>query len=367
MIVPIVAVAILLLPLALTFLQYFSLRGRGPDQAIVWQRHRRSNHAALLISLIAWCALWELPTVASLPRLLFWIAPIFGTALLEGVSRCGDRAVLMRTWTTTDILRLACWRTVAPPIALLMAAAGVHAILEGFWVGTFWLIGVGMAAVVGPSQLRAAQGIKLRRVKSGTLYNRAFRLAKKVGVDLDRVYVVPPGRGHLTNAFGLWRGIALTDNFGEYLSGPQLDFVIGHELAHVKGRHTRKKLSLVLLLVVILLPLTFGFSHAAPVFRPFLMLIVLFVPLLAVYRLSRFFEYSCDREAIGFTGDPESGLHALANLYRMTGSPVKCRRIVGLFMTHPSLTNRLEAITRAGDIPTNRAHAVLIEEGLQSH
>jgi Zn-dependent protease with chaperone function len=105
------------------------------------------------------------------------------------------------------------------------------------------MLGAGVAAIVGPMRLQAAQGIRLRRVKSGTLYNRAFRLARKVGVDLERVYVVPPGRGHLTNAFGLWRGIALTDNFGEYLSGPQIDFVIGHELAHVKGRHTQEVLS----------------------------------------------------------------------------------------------------------------------------
>jgi Zn-dependent protease with chaperone function len=176
--------------------------------------------------------------------------------------------------------------------------------------------------------------------------------------------VVPPGRGHLTNAFGLWRGIALTDNFGEYLSGPQLDFVIGHELAHVKGRHARKEFSLVLLLVVVLVGLSFGLSYAAAAFRPIVMLIVLLVPLLSVYSLSRYFEYSCDREAVDFTHDPESGLHALVNLYRMTGSPVKCSRVVELFMSHPSLINRLDGIARAGKIPVGRASAVLIEEGL---
>jgi Zn-dependent protease with chaperone function len=91
------------------------------------------------------------------------------------------------------------------------------------------------------------------------------------------------------------------------------------------------------------------------------------VPLLTVYFISRHFEYSCDREAIEFTNDPDAGLHALANLYRMTGSPVTCIRIVELFMTHPSLINRLEAIARAGEMPINRATAVLVEEGLQSH
>jgi Zn-dependent protease with chaperone function len=247
-----------------------------------------------------------------------------------------------------------------------MLAAGFHLIFEGRWMGTCWILVAGVVSVIGPMRLQEAQGIKLRRVKSGTLYNHAFRLARKVGVDLERVYVVPPGRGHLTNAFGLWRGIALTDNFGEYLSGPQLDFVIGHELAHVKGRHTRKKFSAILLLVVVLAMSSFSVSPVAAASRSIFMLIVLFVPLLTIYRLSRYFEYSCDRQAIGFTNDPESGLHALANLYRMTGSPARCGRIVELFMTHPSLTNRLEAITRAGKIPVSRASEILIEEGLQS-
>jgi Zn-dependent protease with chaperone function len=248
-----------------------------------------------------------------------------------------------------------------------MVAAGFHAILDGRWAGTVWLAGAGIAAVVGPIQLRAAQGIKLRRVKSGTLYNRAFRLARKVGISLERVYVVPPGRGHLTNAFGLWRGIALTDNFGEYLSGPQLDFVIGHELAHVKGRHTRKEFSFVLLVFMALVLLSFWFPPGPAPFRSIFVLSVLLAPLLMIYSLSRYFEYSCDREGIHFTNDPEAGLHALVNLYRMTGSPIRCNRFVELFMTHPSLTNRLEAITRAAEIPVSRASAILNEEGLQSH
>jgi Zn-dependent protease with chaperone function len=101
-------------------------------------------------------------------------------------------------------------------------------------------------------------------------------------------------------------------------------------------------------------------------FRPIFVLLALIVPLLAINAISRYFEYACDREAVEFTGDPEAGLHALVNLYRMTGSPIKCNRVVELFMTHPSLINRLEAITRAGKIPVSHASAVLIEKGLQS-
>jgi len=358
--------AILLLPLVSMFVRYVSLPSDNLGQATRWLKHRLSNRVVLLISLMVWCALWEMPPAAAMPHVLFWFAPILSTVVLEGASRCFDKTILARTWTAADIFRLAWWTTVAPPIALLMLAAGFHAFLGGIWFGWLWLAGAGIAAIAGPVQLRSAQGMKLRRVKSGMLYNHAFRLAKKVGVDLDRVYVVPPGKGHLTNAFGLWRGIALTDNFGEYLDGRQLDFVIGHELAHVKGRHTRKEFSVNLALFVVLAIVSSMLSPRTVVFRAVFVFIALLVPLLVIYSISRYIEYSCDRKAISFTNDPEAGLHALVNLYRMTGAPIACSRVVELFMTHPSLTNRLNAITRAAGIPVSRASAVLIEEGLQS-
>ena len=157
----------------------------------------------------------------------------------------------------------------------------------------------------------------------------------------------------------------MTDNFGEYLSGPQLDFVIGHELAQVKGRQTRKQFSVMLMVFVVLVLLSAGLSLLAHDLRPIFVLLLLPAALLTIYSISRHCEYSCDREAVEFTNDAEAGLHALVNLYRMTGSPITCSRIVELFMTHPSLTDRLEAITRAAEIPVSRASAVLIEEGLQ--
>jgi len=123
----------------------------------------------------------------------------------------------------------------------------------------------------------------------------------------------------------------------------------------------------VLLVFAVLVLLSSRPSPVTPVFRPIFVLLFLLVPLLTIYSIARYFEYSCDREAIKFTNDPEAGLQALVNLYRMTGSPITCSRIGEVFMTHPSLTDRLEAIARAAEIVLSRASAVLIEEGLQSH
>jgi len=88
--------------------------------------------------------------------------------------------------------------------------------------------------------VRVAEGIKLQRVKSGEVYKRAFAIAKDMRTPLKRVYIVPAGRGHLTNAYGLSESIAVTDNYGKFLDRAELDFVIGHELGHVKGKHGRK-------------------------------------------------------------------------------------------------------------------------------
>ena len=96
--------------------------------------------------------------------------------------------------------------------------------------------------MLGILRLRLAEGMKLQEVKGGELYKRAFVLAKMTKTPLKRVYVVPAGRGHLTNAYGASHTIAVTDNYGKFLTSAQLDFVIGHELGHAKAKHGRKRL-----------------------------------------------------------------------------------------------------------------------------
>jgi len=141
-----------------------------------------------------------------------------------------------RRWTATDLLRLALWRTVSPTFAMLLVATGFDAMYSRRLTGIFWLVFAAILAMVGTFRLRVAEGIKLQRVKSGELYKRAFVMAKDMRTPLKRVYVVPAGRGHLTNAYGLPESIAVTDNYGKFLDRAELDFVIGHELGHVKGK-----------------------------------------------------------------------------------------------------------------------------------
>jgi Zn-dependent protease with chaperone function len=180
-----------------------------------------------------------------------------------------------------------------------------------------------------------------------------------MSVKIENVYIVPGGKGHLTNAYGLWRGIALTDNYGEFTNKSQLDFVIGHELMHVKQRHGRKQLAVALGLFLFLTLATFNLPPLAWRLRAIIDVLFLLVPSLALYFISRRFEYAADRGSVEYTSDPESAIRALENLYRLTSTPSDCGRIVELFQSHPALSRRAAAIASIGDVPSDRVNKVL--------
>ena len=99
-------------------------------------------------------------------------------------------------------------------IPLLLVGAGFDIILDRKIRGIAWLLAAGVVSIVGTGFLRRAQGMKFNKLKSGELRTRALSMASRMGVTLDRVYVVPAGKGHLTNAYRMSNAIALTDNLG---------------------------------------------------------------------------------------------------------------------------------------------------------
>jgi Zn-dependent protease with chaperone function len=180
-----------------------------------------------------------------------------------------------------------------------------------------------------------------------------------MSVQIEKVYIVPAGKGHLTNAYGLGRGIALTDNYGEFTNKSQLDFVIGHELIHVKQHHGRKRLGIVLALFLLLTLISFNLPPSLWRFRPLVDLLFLLAPSLTSYFVSRRFEYEADRGSVEFTADPAAAIQALANLHRMTDTPIDCGRIVELFQTHPALLHRVSAIASVCRVPSDRVEELL--------
>lgn len=336
--------SLLLVPFASMILRFVTLSGTDEQRSKLWLENAHLNYVISLIVLAIWCGFWEFPLSAS--RSLFWIVPACSAAITRASAQILGRAIFSRKWTLMDIFRMVLWSTACSPISMLMIAGGIHAMFKRQLLGALWFIAAGLTALVATVCLRSAQGITMRRVKTGTLFNRVMHLSRRIGIKVERVCVVPAGRGQLTNAFASPRTVALTDNFGEYLSGAELDAVIAHELGHVQGRHTIKKLQTLALAVSALAFISFSIGTARPLFRAALVAFSLIAVLLIYYYLSRRFEYMCDIKAAELTRSPEAVIRALGALYQKTSSPVTSPRLVEIFDTHPSLQHRIEAIAR---------------------
>jgi Zn-dependent protease with chaperone function len=275
-----------------------------------------------------------------------------------------DRRVLKQRWSFVALLRRAWWRLVSFVIPLLMVTSGFTLIFKGKIIGTIWLISAGIVSRVGTGFLRRAEGMKFNRLKSGELRNRALKMAGQMGVRISRVYIVPAGKGHLTNAYSWSSAIALTDSLGQHLTRAQMDYVMAHELAHVSLKHGRKHLLVVLGMFSALSLVLFRFSQYAISLLPFAEIGVTVGPLVAIYYFSRRFEYAADAFAVDFTGEPEEAIRGLVNLHKIHEVPAQLDRFTELFMTHPPLPRRAAAIAKVGHVPTDRLDQILSNEGM---
>ncbi len=377
----IVSATLLVLPLALALWFRRAAQRRTEEQrATVWLGYRRLSRFVMAATVAAWWAIWDLNRFADLlpgfvPRLsvwlgpssietlLFWIPPIVSIGAFLVLAYFSDAALLKLKWTLTDNLRLVWWRLTNFVVPLLMIATGFDDIFHGELWGCAWIGVAGIIATIGTIYLRKAEGMKLHEIKASETRNRALAMARRMGVELRRIYVVPAGRGHLTNAFGGMRCIGLTDNLGKCFNRQQIDFVIAHELIHVQQKHGSKNRLQAIATFALITLVIFSFRQDLLPLRPLLDLFIIFVPLATFYFFSRRYEYEADRKAIDFTGDPETGIRALARLYRNGAAPTRCGRFTEMFQTHPALRPRAKAIGRAGEIQAGRIAEILRQEG----
>lgn len=344
------------------------------QRAAIWLRYRRLNRFVMLITVAGWSAIWELaggspqmPTpicsIFRLPHgfglLALWLPPILGLGLYLLLCFSTDKAVFNLRWSAVDIVRQAWWRTASFVVPLLMVVTAFDDIFDGKARGIVWLAGAGLAAKIGTIFFHQAEGMKLHEARSGETRNRALSIARKMGASIDRVFIVPAGKGHLTNAFAGSGAIGVTDNLGKYFTRAQGEYVIAHEVAHVKHRDSFRTLQFAVISFSILALFTFFVRYFVGAFRPLLDMMVLILPVTAFYYLSRRMEYAADREAVNFTGDPETAIRALAKLYQVSEVPIRCSRFTELFLTHPAFMRRVQAIARVGQLPDERVNDIL--------
>jgi Zn-dependent protease with chaperone function len=373
--------ALLLLPIILTScFRHLAFRAHGEARKEAWAVYRKSTRLIVLITVTCWWVTWcwgggselisivgdKFPGTFETPfskSQLFWLPITVGMCVFFFQCYTVDKIILRLKWTVTDTLRHSWWTVVKFVIPLLMVAAGFDSILDGRIRGFVWLGAAGVIAKIGTGFLRRAEGLKFNALKSGETRNRALSISTRMGVTLNRIYVVPAGKGHLTNAYGMSNAIALTDNLGRYLTKPQIDYVIAHELAHVKLKHGRKQLRLWIAVfsttAVFLLVLR---QHAFPL-QPFFRFVAMLGPLMILYYCSRLFEYAADNEAVAFSDDRETAILALANLHKFRELPEAHDPLTELFTTHPTFSKRVRAIAR-DHMPSDRLGDILRKSGV---
>jgi Zn-dependent protease with chaperone function len=345
--------------LASTWLRFVANRCETYQQRTEWVIDARWISLLMIFVVPLW---WSLSILGKEPAESFasfratpvWALLLIPMPITVFVARLiwyrSDARVFGRQRNSYDIAKLAFWRTVSSTFALSLIAAEVDSIYNRNLFGFTWIIGAGMAALIGKVQLRAAEGFRPRPVKSGELYKRSLVMSKRMGIPIKLVCVVPSGRGRLSNAYGGRRQIAITDDYGHWLHGSQLDYVIAHELAHVKHKDAVRTLVTTAALFTTISAASVVIPQLPVSGKILFSFTVILMPLTLLYALSRRHEYAADRLAVQATKEPEMAIRALLALYRRSEVSAERHVFLEIFSTHPGLWCRINAIAKLGGL-----------------
>lgn len=222
---------------------------------------------------------------------------------------------------------------------------------------------------------------------TGDLRDRVFGLARKLGVEVSQIYIVPANKGQIANAFAARNGIVMfTDYLLENLNRREVDGVAAHELAHLRYKHPGK-LGMALL-AAIFLPQYFGWLvrtvmslvletlsslpnagmqfniHFWRAFGRFQQwsekdLVLLAVGMTGFYLLSRHFENVADATAVRLTGDAEAQITGILKVSRLGLVPIRWSKATETWVTHPSTFHRVHRMAKAGALASGRLQEIL--------
>lgn len=177
------------------------------------------------------------------------------------------------------------------------------------------------------------------------------RLGQQMNVTVPPVKIGPLLQGPYGAAISLSKlyvSPALADRFTD----GELDFVLAHELAHLKQGHLKWKWIIAFAPMIVIFPLmllvvfrkSFSITISPSfIFSPFLLLLVL-LPLSRwlISRMSVKHEFECDAIAVQTTKDKESAIQALVKMAEQNSLPGFDEDAFG--RTHPKHKDRIERI-----------------------
>lgn len=275
----------------------------------------------------------------------------------------------------------------------VLGAVGLYLLLSwlvrGAALGT--TVGVLLAAVavvgylnyrVGPARLVAGlDARKLPRARAPDVHRRLERLAEEMGVDVPPLLVADLGMPNALSVGGPRRSVLVVDRrLLNVLTVDELEGILAHELAHIRGYDTfvqTMAITLVrvlsgivglLLLPLILLAhgvdrgLAWGLGRPTreellgrwvrPGVQAFVALL-LSVLVLALFAYSRTREFAADERAAEATGKPQALVRALRKIQRASEAMRGLRSLLythsetgsRMLSTHPPIEERIQRLT----------------------
>jgi Zn-dependent protease with chaperone function len=342
-----------------------------------WIEYRSWDRVIQIVLLIAWWLLWDFrgPLAVALPlggatssatlfeagAAPFWCLPASAIFLNLLFSSYLSTAIMPRKRGIGLRIASAIGRIVSFAAPLFLSGAGIDELQKRNAWGFLYFAVAAVLWRVGAMLTLFAGGFRLNTLKSGETLGRARRIAHQMGVELRYVFMVPAGRGRLTNAYSMGDAIAVTDSLGQHLTRDQLEFTIAHEVAHCQRKHGQTMVRSGLLIFGTGAAVLFAIGpHAGPT-RTLLQIFGLLAPFAAAEWVSRRCEYEADRLAVEFTEAPEPAIRALGNLARAADAPMKPNLIANLFEGHPCVIYRVQAIAQASGLSQERLNDILRE------
>ena len=319
----------------------------------------------------------------AVPSGLLTLAAMFAPPLVVGFAGyMVARTVLARLHAVEVSAREAAFEAAgrllarAAPVLCLIAAIWSLFDREATGSPALWILAAFLAPVAGGALLRRT-AFAAQALAEGELRDRAFELARRGGVPLVQLFLLPARRTRMANAFAHFRGVVmLTDHLVERLGRREVDAVLAHELGHLRHRHLRVRVQL-------LVPILIAVGVLAALLQVPLMLaaswldaewmiawgsgLVTGTCVLAVlaffYLLSRRAERVADAASAEITQDPEAMISALGRLSRLGLMPTTWSAVIETFTTHPATLRRAQALAVRYGLPFERMRE-LLESGI---
>lgn len=400
---PLVAAAVfIVLPSALiVWMRFRALSLHTTDRAGAWFSYIRTQNLGLTGALLIWIGggfstrtlftsilstAWGVtsPRVAIVSLVYIFLPPL--TVLMVSILSSYRVMVEVRQvhWSFGDFLKLQSAQVGMIMFPILGIYAGIQLMGKFTWVA---LATIALSILVLPFAVqlrRRLTGGYPEPVTSGEFHDRIFLLARRAGVTLKSIFVLPSGKLPVANAFAAGNGVVMvTDYILQKLNRREVEAVAAHEIGHLQYKHP-KKLGMAFM-SVILVPLFLStlfpiFSATALVWLPAATRTRLFgtnstylpqldfaisgICLVIFYAISRRFERIADARSVTLTDDPEALITAFTKLSVINLTPMQWGRASGALVTHPSTLRRVRRIAEVGGVSEERLQQLLSDPKL---